>query len=364
MSTRPDSITDRVRTIGLPRLLFVGYVVLMTIALIYAASTSSAAFGAYNAKWDGAGQLQTVAGDAGANVTVGTNVSQYPTANAGDTVALVLSPEDGYTSSEAAQVEQFVRAGGTLIVAEDYRPHGNALLGSIGAQARVDGRALYDTRNYYRKSAFPEVAPAATTPATAGVETAVFNHGTAVRPGNSTTLLNSSSYAYLDTNGNAELDNSERLDSRSVATSESVGAGRVIVIGDPSMFINAMLERGDNRQFVQNLFSGHSQVLLDYSHVGGVPPLAAAVLAVQRSGSLLLLVGGVVVGALIALDHRVDETLRTWVDTNQPEPTTGQLSEAAIEQYLRTQHPEWNTSQIRRITEAIIRQRTERQSND
>lgn len=367
MSATPspdESWSSRIRSLGLPRLLLAAYTVIILIALVYAASTSSAAFGAYNSQWDGTGDLQTIAADTGTNVTVGTNVSQYPTTGANDTVALVLSPNSGYSTGESDRIEQFVRRGGTLVVAEDYRPHGNPLLAAVGASARFDGRPLYDNRNYYRKSAFPEATPAGTHPSTTGVGTVVFNYGTTVEAGNATTLATTSSYAYLDDNGNAELDGDERLASRPVATSEPVGEGRVIAVSDPSVFVNAMLDRGDNRQFVRNLVGGHDRALLDYSHAGGVPPLAAAVLAVQRSSSLLLFCGGILVGLLLALDRRVDVQFRDRIREYRERETPTQVSESGVEQYLRTRHPDWDTSQIKRITEAVIKQRNERQRND
>ncbi|GCF12117.1 hypothetical protein Harman_00520 [Haloarcula mannanilytica] len=364
MASTPLSDDSRLPSLSRPQLLLTAYTVLTVIALVYAASTSSAAFGVYNSQWDGAGELRDIAGEAGANVTVGTNVSQYPTTGADGTVAVVLSPAESYSSSEQARVAEFVQNGGTLIVAEDYRPHGNTLLAAVGADARFDGRAVYDNRNYYRNSSFPEATPAGDYPETAGVDTVVLNYGTTVSAGDATTLVNTSKYAYLDTNGNAELDNEEQLASRPVVTSESVGDGRVIAVGDPSIFVNAMLERGDNRRFVRNLLADHDAALLDYSHAGSVPPVAAAILAVQRSDALLLFCGVVLVGTLLVFDRRLDERLRDRLREYNSHDTDPQLSPDGVEQYLRARHPDWETAQIERVTEAVIKQRAERQRND
>jgi len=364
MASTPITEDSWLPSLSLPQVLLTAYIAIMVIALVYAASTSSAAFGVYNSQWDGAGELQNVAADAGTNVTVGTNVSQYPTTDADGTVAVVLSPTESYSQTERERVAAFVQNGGTLVVAEDYRPHGNTLLAAVGADARFDGRALYDNQNYYRNSSFPEATPAGDYPETAGVDTVVLNYGTTVRPGDATTLVNTSEYAYLDTNGNAELDNEEQLASRPVVTSESVGDGRVIAVADPSIFVNAMLERGDNRRFVQNLLAGHDAALLDYSHAGSVPPLAAAVLAVQRSDALLLLCGVVLVGTLLAFDRRLDESLRNWLREYRGHDRDPHLFRDGVEQYLRERHPDWDGVQVERVTEAVIKQRSERQHND
>ncbi|KAA9397841.1 DUF4350 domain-containing protein [Haloarcula sp. CBA1130] len=364
MALLPLSEDSRLPSLTLPQLLLATYTALTFIALVYAASTSSAAFGAYNSQWDGTGELRNVAADAGANVTVGTNVSQYPTSSADGTVAVVLSPAASYSSSERTRIAEFVRGGGTLVVAEDYRPHGNDLLAAVEADARFDGRPVYDNRNYYRNSSFPEATPAGDYPETTGVDTVVLNYGTTVRAGDATTLVSTSEYAYLDTNGNGELDGEEQLASRPVVTSEPVGDGRVIAVSDPSIFVNAMLERGDNRQFVRNLVANHDTALLDYSHVSSVPPVAAAVLAVQQSDVLLLFCGVVLVGLLFAYDRHLDEYLRDRLREyggREPEP---HLSRDGVEKYLRARHPDWEATQVERVTEAIIKQRPERQRND
>ncbi|EMA30208.1 DUF4350 domain-containing protein [Haloarcula japonica] len=364
MASTPFSDDSWLPSLTLPQLLLATYTALTVLALVYAASTSSAAFGVYNSQWDGSGDLRNVVADAGANVTVGTNVSQYPTSDADGTVAVVLSPEQSYSPSERARIAEFVRSGGTLVVAEDYRPRGNDLLAAVGADARFDGRPVYDNRNYYRNSSLPEATPAGDYPETTGVDTIVLNYGTTVRAGNATPLVNTSEYAYLDTNGNANLDGAEQLASRPVVTSELVGDGRVIAVSDPSLFVNAMLERGDNRRFVRNIVADHDTALLDYSHASSIPPVAAAVLAVQRSDALLLFCGVVLVGTLLAYDRRLDESLRDRLREYSGHEVDSHLSRDGVEKYLRARHPDWEAAQVERVTEAIIKQRPERQRND
>jgi len=364
MALAPSSDDSWLPSLSLPQVLLAVYTALTVIALIYAASTSSAAFGVYNSQWDGAGEFRDIAADAGTNVTVGTNVSQYPTTDADDTVAVVLSPTESYSSSEQVRIAEFLRSGGTLIIAEDYRPHGNALLAAVGADARFDGRPVYDNRNYYRNSSFPEATPVSDAPETAGVNTLVLNYGTTVRAGNATTLVNTSEYAYLDTNGNSRLDDDEQLASRPVVTSESVGDGRIIAVSDPSIFVNVMLERGDNRQFVRNLVANHDTALLDYSHASTLPPVATAVLAVQRSDALLLLCAVVLVGTLFAFDRRLDERYRDRFREYRGHDTDPHLTPDGVKRYLKDRHPDWEPAQIKRVTEAIIKQRADRQHDD
>lgn len=79
-----------------PRLLVWSLTVVVLVGLVVAASTSAAAFGAYNARWDGASQLRSTAAGTGAEATILRNASRYAALNASGTVALVLSPDRPY----------------------------------------------------------------------------------------------------------------------------------------------------------------------------------------------------------------------------------------------------------------------------
>jgi hypothetical protein len=296
-----------------PRAVLAGLVVLVVLALGVAAGTSTVSFGAYNAAWDGASDLQGLAADQGAEAEIVTNASVYEDVEPNRTVALVLSPSSVYDRADRERIRAFVEAGGTLVVAEDFRPHSNALLAAVGAEARLDGRLLRDERHNYRSPAMPvatnvtEEAEATTTnrSVTDGVEQLTLNYGTAVEPGNASVLVRTSPYAYRDVDRDGELDENETLGTYPVVTAESVGAGRVLVVGDPSAFVNVMLDRPGNNRFVANTFAAASvgpgsadTVILDYSHAGAIPPLMFAVLTLRDSVLLQLLVG---FGGLAAL---------------------------------------------------------------
>lgn len=284
-----------------PRIVLVGLAAALAVTLVVAAGTSSASLGAFNPAWDGTTELRTAAESSGAETTVARNVSAYDRTAPNETIAVVLSPATAYNGSETAAVERFVRDGGTLLVAEDYRPHGNELLDAVGAQARVTGVPLRDERNAGPSPAFPRTEPVGTHPLTTGVEELMLNHGTTVEPGNATTLVESSAYSYLDRNRNEELDDEESLARRPVLTVESVGEGRVAVLSDPSVFLNAMAERGDNAAFTRAVVTSHEAVLLDVSHSPALPPLVTLRLALEGSGVALFLAGTLSVLAVVVL---------------------------------------------------------------
>jgi hypothetical protein len=341
-----------------PRALLAGYTVVVAMALLVAGSTSATAFGAYNPAWDGASDLRSAAEDADAEPRVVRNVSEYEDVPAESSVAVVLSPDRAYEDRAAGRLRQFLEDGGTIVVAEDYGPHGNALLASLNASARVDGQPLRDERHHYRSPALPVATNVSGEPADAGVEELTLNHGTAVKPNGATVLARSSGFAYRDENDNEQLDENETLASYPVVTIEEVGDGRVIVASDPSMLINAMLERDGNRRFVGWLFTGQRHVLLDYSHTERLPPVAAARLAVQRSAPLQMLAGLVGVLAVAgwargAVTRSSLERLRLRIRP-RPEPGDG-VDQQALVAFLKSEHPDWEEARIQRIVERRLR---------
>jgi len=335
-----------------PRLLLVGLTVALVLTLGVVATTSTDAFGAYNAAWDGTSELRQTATATGTEPTVARNVSAYRTAAANQSVAVILSPSEPYRTGEASAVGAFVQAGGTLVVAEDYGPHGNDLLDAIGAEARVSGVPLRDERRAGPSPAFPRASTVGNHSAVAGVDRLMLNHGTTVQPGGATPLAMSSEYSYLDRNRNAQLDDAETLRERPVVTAESLGDGTVIVVSDPSLFLNAMLERADNGAFARNLVAPHGTVLLDVSHTASLPPLVAVRLTLQESALPAFAAGTLSTLLFVVLSRPgLVERVRRWRAPPSPSPT---LSADEITTTLRTQHPDWDQERIERVTDSLM----------
>jgi hypothetical protein len=266
-----------------PRVVLFGLAVVLVLSLVVAASTSSSAFGSYNSAWDGATDLRGMATDGGADARVVTNVSAYPTDDADGTVAVVLAPQEPYTETETARLRRFVASGGTLVVAEDFGRPGATLLDDLDTSMRVTGAPLRDERYYYEGPGLPEARNTSAELDAAGVESVTLNYPSTLRAGEGEVLVRSSAYAYVDRNRNEELDDNESLAARPIVAREAIGSGQVIAVSDPSLFLNAMLDRPGNTAFVEWLFADADTVLLDYSHAGGRPPLIALLTALRAS---------------------------------------------------------------------------------
>jgi len=357
---------------SVPQLLLVALALTIAITGVVAASTSQTAFSTYNAAWDGASDLRDVASDQGADPVVALNTTEYTEADPNGTIAVVLSPDEPYSQQDRDRLAAFVEQGGTLVVAEDFGPHSTPLLEAVGAETRFDGAPLRDEQEYYRSPALPVATNVSTQPETENVDQLTLNHGTSLAVNDSetttTVLVRSSEFAYLDTDRDGELDDNETLASRPVVVRESAGAGTVYVVSDPSIFINAMLERPGNAQFAANLFAGHEAAILDYSHVTGQPPLAVALLTLQKSPFWQVVVASVGIGAVV-WGRRLRRLPGTVLDRLGHEPPEARLALAdaspdEVVAYLQRRHPDWDEQRLRRVMRGVIRTDESTESND
>lgn len=367
------------RLLPLPKVLLIALALTLGVALVVAAGTTTATFGAYNIEWDGTSDFREHV-DKHEQNQVTLDTGRYDTASPNGTAAVVLAPTERYDGNDSQRVRSFVQSGGTLIVANNFGPHGNALLEDVGATARLDGALLRDERNYYRGPNLPIATNVSASPYTIGVEQLTLNRGTAVEPGDANVLVRTSRFAYLDRDGSRDLSDDEEMGAHPVVTSESVGDGEVIVIGDPSIFINVMLNQPDNRAFATALIDSHDRLILDYSHAGDQPPLAAALLLLRSSTALQIGVGGIGIGLVWWTSRRrsdlrvavseamisvtpaaVTTQLPTWIydGTNRE---TVEVDEKAMLTALIDEHPDWDPERLKTMIADVLT--TEREGDD
>lgn len=325
--------------------------VITAIALVIAASTSTTAFGQYNTGWDGASDIRSIAEQTGATTTLARETRAYQQTQPSRTIAFILSPDQAYHPRAQERLRSFVEAGGTVVIAADYGAHANSLLTGLGAQARLDGHSLRDEEVYYQSPAMPVARNVTAHPQVAGVQAVTLNHGTAVVPHNASVLVRTSGYAYLDENANENLDTTESLAAYPVVTSERLGTGRVIVVSDPSIFINIMLDRPGNQAFVRQLISGHAHVLLDYSHTAGVPPLMTVLLILRESALwqfLCGLLGTLTVAGVVSARSQLAGIVQRAFHPAQADHAPA-VTETELVAYLQQQYPDWEAPRLRRV---------------
>ena len=355
---------------SVPHLVLYALLIAIGLALVIAASTTGAAFGVYNLEWDGTSDFRELA-DQHSESHVVLETTRYDQTNANGTVAVVLAPTEPYGPNETQRLRRFVQAGGTLLVADDFGTSGNALLAELGVSARFIGLPLRDERHYYRAPSLPVATQVTETQYTQTVEQLTLNRATAIEAGNATVMAATSPFAYLDRNETGNLSATDELGSYPVVTTESLGDGQVIAVSDPSLFINAMLSEPDNTAFATAVVAAHDQALLDYSHAGTQPPLAAALLRFQSSPLLQAVVGALGVGVIwshswlgtvgLRLTRRLAGAIvpARWQYRlpgklrQSPHERTG-VDEDAIFATLQARYPEWDDDQLRRAMTDVL----------
>lgn len=223
-------------------------------------------------------------------------------AEAGGTTLLVV-PGTPFTAAELDGIREYALSGGTLVLLDDYG-YGNSVLHHLGVDAAFSGAPLLDPMFNYRNKSFPRVSDLE---AAAGAARIVLNHATALTGVSDGDVLGRSSrFSYLDENGDGAWGDGEMYGPFPVAAVIEAGAGRVVLVGDPSILINSMLAMDDNRAFVKSIvgFGGGSRVLLDQSHLADTSlqktkdSLSAVRQALARPVGVLALVTVIVMLAL------------------------------------------------------------------
>jgi hypothetical protein len=181
---------------------------------------------------------------------------------------LLLIPYVDFTAAELQTVKDFVVQGGTLILADDYG-YGNRVLEFLGFKARFSGRPLLDPLVNYKNQWFPRVVHLSDSPLTEGIENLALNHATAIaNVAADEVIAQSSAFSYLDLNANEKQEANEPNGPHPVISRHSLGGGQVILIADPSLFINSMSGIEDNHQLIQNIATlNTTPPLVDQSHL-------------------------------------------------------------------------------------------------
>lgn len=284
----------------------IGLAVLIgAVALFVHLSTTDAEFSRYNPSWNGTSAFFAALDERGAvGVADPGELAGHPNAT-----LLVVAPGRAPTAAEAAAYRAFVATGGTLVLADDFGA-GNALLAAVGSTMRLDQRNLSSLERAFELPGAPLGYPVEGAPLAANLSTVVFDHPVAVTGG--TPFLESSRLSWMDDDGNGRADPNETLGRFALAASEEVGAGRVVVVADASLFINAMqgLRVGDNALLLARLVPDGVLVDERLSRAAAADGPVGTVLWLQERPFITVLVTAMALAALAGYvsRHRRKET--------------------------------------------------------
>jgi hypothetical protein len=169
----------------------------------------------------------------------------------------LIGPSTEFTQEEADVIESYISRGGTLILLDDFGT-GNQLLGILGLNARFTGQILRDPIFRDKHSLMPRVIVTNIT----GVNNIVLNvPSVLVLDAQAKILAYSSPTSYTTT---IIEEYPDRFSQKPIIASLSLGRGSVVLIGDSSIFINSMINRGDNKVLLGRL--ARCSVIIDESH--------------------------------------------------------------------------------------------------
>ena len=256
-------------------------------------TTTDAEFSRYNQQWNGTSMFfEALEGRAAEMIEESGELIGKK-----DTTLLVIAPGRRPTREEEAAYRSFLNAGNTLIIADDFNS-GNDLLQTLSSSIRFERGNLLSLEREFEVASAPIGYPAADDNLVSDLSKIVFNHPVALSGG--TPLLNTTPLSWIDKDGNRLINRSEPLNRFTLAAEENLGEGRLIVIGDASLFINAMqgLPVCDNALFLERLTQRTTLVDQILSKTKTAEGPISTFLKVRKTPSLVVVVTAIILGGL------------------------------------------------------------------
>jgi hypothetical protein len=233
---------------------------LIVLAIVVWIMPVNADFRTENPYWNGTRELAT------SLEAIPLPVLDNVSFQAGD--ILWLFPYRRYTDSELAIIKNMLDRGGTLVVTSDFG-YANQVLEYLKLTSRFASAPLLDPLLCATNRYFPRSVNIIQDPLTAGVDSLVLNHATALEAGAASQVLAwSSAFSFLDSNANGVLDTAEPQGPFPVLAREKAGAGYVILASDSDLFINSMAPQGSNLRLAQNIAAlADHRLYIDQAHL-------------------------------------------------------------------------------------------------
>ena len=241
-------------------------------------ATTSDEYSRYNINWNGTSDFFGLAADK-------PSVFSYDDLPAGSgSTLLIIAP-----GTEFGGLSRYLYEGNTVIIA-DQSGNANIFLEQIGSSIRVHDQPVRSTSMEYKDMGIFRGTVEGDLFGS-NVTTLTFNYPGYVTGGE--TVAATSHLSWVDANKNNIPDASEPLKVYSLIASETISTGRVIVIADPSVFINSMLVRThtENIRFINALLE--EELIIDQTNSasasgGGICPLLGAMHRYPALGTILI----------------------------------------------------------------------------
>ena len=334
-------------------------------------NTTKEDFSTYNTAWNGASDAKALASSDGYTTR---SVFALSEIGSGDGVLFMLNPNSSvsFSASDASTLQSFVKNGGVLVLANDFG-NGNAVLSGLGVSAaRFNGALLEDNVSKGVDAAHPLITDVNASGITAGVHELYFNYGTAldVSGTNVTVLARSAPTSYLSTSASANL--SATTGAHPVLATFTYGDGRIVLLSDPSVFINDMLGQADNQQLLTSMFANltggntAAPIMFDESHRASAPVWSLLYDRINADDTVKYTVI-VLVSAAFVIGINATALVRRQRQGQgkdmAPAPGDVPTNEAAVIADIVRAHPGWRRARVKGFLKQLQQRRGIRRDN-
>jgi len=176
----------------------------------------------------------------------------------------IIGPSGAYTSKEISFISTYLRAGGMLVLADDFGS-GNLILKGLGLKTCFSQHLVIDPLFRGKSSVLVKIVDLSAPPV--NVESLMFNYPTSLqfKSNEGKILATSSSFSFFDDNLNGKRDGNENEGPFPMIAEIKYGGGKIYLISDSSLFINCMLREEENQKFLETIIK-NKRVLIDISH--------------------------------------------------------------------------------------------------
>lgn len=365
---RPKNAGRRVRVLRF----FAAAAVLLMVAILFvsASGPQESQLSAYSGHWNDLSEMRDVAEGLGLSSRC---LLSGPKALSGavpaSSVLVIIGVEKGYTEEERNAIRAFCRAGGNLIIADDFGFGGELLESLTGRTIGLDTECLRDI--WYQKNpdfvrvtarlsnslGFPSVDLLLNRPGALRIDPQYiyWNASRYHIYSNPEVVANTSLHSWLDTNRNLERDRDEMESVYAVAALYTFdNHARMLAVSDPGLFVNDMIGRAFNRGFVVSALTSlgehRTTVIFDESrHVaeGGLAGAGSAAVSAATgfSGNLPAIFVAFLVAFLLSL----------YQYTRLPTPTVRRHQDILGEpRLLHFRTPFLSPNEFQRLRVAIV----------
>ena len=361
-----ERVLQRVFIYGM---ILAGVIAIMVMPITVPVPQTGGDFSTFNTDWNG---TSTFSNNIRKNYSVEPRINNLNTLpQPGNSALLVIGPQQNYAEQELSTIDQYVRDGGILLLANDFGT-GNQITQQILNTEVFTEHKVMDL-SFEKKPDFASVKNLRPHPLTANVSNLILNHASTIqqRTGGeviATTTTNS----WLDTNNNNMMDNSEPKGPFTILATKQVEEGEIILLSDPSLLINGMQNKGNNQQFRNNLLNYLNNLkkenketttfILDEAHKE--KPTLTNTINITREREMTpnkalittLLMFAVIIGGEnklhIVIIEKSMNLLINILDKLFGEEETTKTEENIINKIME-EHPEWDKKTIQRLTKEI-----------